>query len=90
MLIPVALIRISIYSIVDLPLGQLDEREIIVRENSFEFAYKMLFVFLILLVSAVSLLGQAIELQHFIVVGSALLLTIYTLPSAVVAWQTED
>lgn len=90
MLIPIVLIRVSIYSIADLPMKELDEREIVIRESGFVAAYKILFVLLALVVAVVAVIQPVLEPRELIISTIALVVTAYTLPSALIAWQSQD
>ena len=90
MLIPIVLIRVSIYSIADLPIEELDEREIVVRESGFVKAYKILFALLVLVVALITWTQPTLETRVLIISTIALVVTAYILPSALIAWQSRD
>lgn len=90
LLLPIVLIRISIYSLTDLPRSHLDEREIALKEESFSTAYKYVFLLSALLVSVIAVTGTAVSAHHFTVIGVSIVALIYTLPSALIAWSVKN
>ena len=89
LLLPITLIRASIYSINDLPSSELDERESKVAEASFAASYKTLFFLTLATFIVAAAWGVSLSAHQFLVVGTSLLALMYVLPSAILAWTTK-
>ena len=90
LLLPIILIRASIYSLADLPNEELDERESKISEASFAQSYRALF-FLVLSGFIISASWRiSLSAHQFFVVGISLLALIYVLPSAILAWTIKE
>ncbi len=89
LVIPMMLIRISIYSINDLPTQTLDEREQLLSQQAFTRSYKI--VFLLAIIGTACLFFSKFEPdnQELISLGFAFVSLIYILPSAIIAWSNK-
>ena len=87
--VPMILIRVSIYSINDLPSNANDEREQALSEQAFTRAYKILFPISILATALIAGFGLKPSNHDLISIGVALISLIYILPSAIIAWTQE-
>lgn len=87
--LPMILIRISIYSINDLPSNAIDERERTLSEQAFTLAYKFLFLLVILATALIAGFSIKPSNHDLISIGVALISLIYILPSAIIAWTQE-
>lgn len=90
LLIPIVLIRYSIYSVMDLPNNFLDEREIALSDLGFLQAYKLLFIALVILFGVGIGFQVSLDTRQVIVAAVSVLATMYTLPSAIIAWQDKS
>jgi hypothetical protein len=89
-----SLLRISVRSIADAPDELLDERQIMVRNTSFRYAY-FLFGYFVMALLLLMIFGPEIKLFEpegndgsYIVIAT--LFTCAALPSMVMAWRERD
>ena len=90
LLLTSSLVRYSILGIADLPSGKLDERERILRGDTFVQAYKYLGFSAIYFLFASVLWGGVITHHNMIVVTILFTASSITLPSAIIAWKQAE